>query len=99
MYTISALWTHAREGLDITTVIFSNRRYAILDMELGRVGADAGEAARSLLDLSRPPLDFTALAAGMGVPASRAATAEDFAAQFSKALAEPGPHLIEALIA
>jgi acetolactate synthase I/II/III large subunit len=100
MYTISALWTHAREGLDITTVIFSNRRYAILAMELSRVGAaDAGEAARSLLDLSRPPLDFTALAAGMGVPASRATTAEEFAAQLSKALAEPGPHLIEALIA
>jgi acetolactate synthase-1/2/3 large subunit len=100
MYTISALWTHARENLDITTVIFSNRRYAILDMELGRVGATtAGEAARGLLDLSRPPLDFTALAAGMGVPASRAATAEEFAAQLGKALAEPGPHLIEALIA
>jgi acetolactate synthase-1/2/3 large subunit len=69
-------------------------------MELGRVGAAAaGEAARSLLDLSRPPLDFTALAAGMGVPASRATTAEEFAAQLSKALAEPGPHLIEALLA
>lgn len=100
MYTIAALWTQARECLDITTVIFSNRRYAILDMELGRVGATAaGEAARSLLDLSRPSLDFTALAAGMGVPASRATTAEEFAAQLSKALAEPGPHLIEALIA
>ena len=101
MYTISALWTHAREGLDITTVIFSNRRYAILDMELARTGAGAaaGEAARGLLDLSRPPLDFTALAAGMGVPASRAATAEEFAAQLGKALAEPGPHLIEAMIA
>ena len=55
MYTISALWTHAREQLDVTTVIFSNRRYAILGMELDRVGAiAAGEAARSLLDLSRP---------------------------------------------
>jgi acetolactate synthase-1/2/3 large subunit len=100
MYTIPALWTHAREGLDITTVIFSNRSYAILAMELSRVGAAAaGEAARGLLDLSRPPLDFTALAAGMGVPASRAATAGEFAAQLGMALAEPGPHLIEALIA
>ena len=99
MYTISALWTHAREGLDITTVIFSNRSYAILAMELGRVGAvAAGEAARSLLDLSRPDLDFTALAAGLGVPATRATTAAGFAAQFRRALAEPGPHLIEALI-
>jgi acetolactate synthase I/II/III large subunit len=99
MYTISALWTHAREQLDITTVIFSNRSYAILAMELDRVGAVAtGEAARSLLSLSRPPLDFTALAAGMGVPASRADTAEEFAAHLRQALAEPGPHLIEAII-
>ena len=61
MYTISALWTQAREGLDVTTIIFNNRSYAILEMELDRVGAvAAGEAARSLLDLSRPDLDFIA---------------------------------------
>jgi acetolactate synthase-1/2/3 large subunit len=96
MYTISALWTHAREQLDITTVIFRNHAYAILGMELGRVGATAaGDAARSLLDLRRPSLDFTALAQGMGIPASRAATAAQFAGQLRRALAEPGPHLIE----
>jgi acetolactate synthase I/II/III large subunit len=99
MYTISALWTHAREQLDITTIIFSNRSYAILGMELDRVGALAtGQAARSLLDLSRPDIDFTALATGMGVPASRARTAAEFAAQLRRALAEPGPHLIEAVL-
>jgi acetolactate synthase I/II/III large subunit len=99
MYTISALWTHAREQLDITTVIFSNRRYAILDLELQRVGAAAGgAAARSLFDLSRPDLDFTALARGMGVPAARAADAGEFADELRRALAEPGPHLIEALV-
>jgi acetolactate synthase-1/2/3 large subunit len=100
MYTVSALWTHAREQLDITTIIFSNRSYAILNMELARTGAvAAGEAARSLLDLSRPAIDFTALAAGLGVPASRAVTAGELAAQLQHALAEPGPHLIEAAIA
>ncbi len=99
MYTISALWTQAREGLDVTTVIFSNRSYAILGMELGRVGADgAGDAARSLLDLSRPDLGFVAMATGMGVPASRATTAPEFASQLRRALAEPGPHLIEAMV-
>jgi acetolactate synthase I/II/III large subunit len=99
MYTISALWTYAREGLDITTVIFSNRRYAILRMELGRVGAAApGGAAASLLDLSPPDLDFAALAAGMGVPAARVTTAGEFAAELRRALAEPGPHLIEAVL-
>jgi acetolactate synthase-1/2/3 large subunit len=99
MYTISALWTHAREQLDITTVIFSNRRYAILGMELDRVGASGGgERARSLFDLSRPDIDFTALASGMGVPASRATTASELAEQLRRAFAEPGPHLIEALV-
>jgi acetolactate synthase-1/2/3 large subunit len=99
MYTISALWTHAREQLDITTVIFSNRSYAILNMELDRTGAQAtGESTRGLLDLSRPGLGFTALAEGMGVPASRAQTAAEFAAQLGRALAEPGPHLIEAVV-
>src|SRR6202042_853472 len=79
MYTISALWTQAREQLDVTTVIFNNRSYAILGMELGRVGAASpaagpagpADAARALLDLSRPDLDFVALATGMGVPATR----------------------------
>jgi acetolactate synthase-1/2/3 large subunit len=99
MYTLSALWTQAREGLDVTTVIFNNSSYAVLRMELQRVGAQAsGDAAKSLLDLSRPDLDFVSLATGMGVPASRATTAEELAAQLGRALAEPGPHLIEAVV-
>ena len=100
MYTISALWTHAREGLDITTVIYNNAAYAILRLELAAVGADAaaGRAARSLLDLDRPRLDFVALATGMGVPATRAETAEELAAALAKAAAEPGPHLVEAMV-
>jgi acetolactate synthase I/II/III large subunit len=99
MYTISALWTHAREGLDITTVVFSNRSYAILGMELHRARPDgSGEAARSLLDLSRPALDFTAIATGLGVPATRTTTAGEFASALRRSLAEPGPHLIEAVL-
>jgi acetolactate synthase-1/2/3 large subunit len=101
MYTISALWTHVREGLDITTIVFANRSYAILGMELDRVGAappGPDSAARNLLDLSGPDLDFVALARGMGMPASRAVTCGDLAAQLRAALAEPGPHLIEAIV-
>jgi acetolactate synthase I/II/III large subunit len=99
MYTISALWTHAREQLDIVTIIFSNRRYAILGMELDRVGATAGgQAARRLFDLSKPDIDFAALAGGMGVPATRANTAGELADQLRNALAEPGPHVIEAVV-
>jgi acetolactate synthase-1/2/3 large subunit len=98
MYTITALWTHAREQLDITTVIFSNRRYAILGMELARAGAAPGPAAGSLFDLSRPGIGFTAIAEGMGVPASRAETAGELAGRLRQALGEPGPHLIEAMV-
>jgi acetolactate synthase-1/2/3 large subunit len=99
MYTFQALWTQAREGLDVTTVVLSNRSYAILRMELERVGAEAaGPKAASLFDLTRPDLDFVAMATGLGVPASRVETAEEFARQLEKALAEPGPHLIEAAV-
>jgi acetolactate synthase I/II/III large subunit len=98
LYTIQALWTQAREGLDVTTVIFNNRSYAILNMELGRVGAEAGPRARDLLDLSRPDMDFVSISQGLGVPATRATTAEEFTEQFRRSLAEPGPSLIEAMV-
>ncbi|NIJ10822.1 acetolactate synthase-1/2/3 large subunit [Saccharomonospora amisosensis] len=99
LYTISALWTQARENLNVTTVLLNNRAYAILRMELQRVGAEgSGPKAKELLDLSGPDLDFVKIAEGMGVPASRAATAEELAQQFARAVAEPGPHLIEAMV-
>jgi acetolactate synthase-1/2/3 large subunit len=100
MYTIQSLWTMAREQLDVTVVIFNNRSYAILNIELQRVGADGGGGpkARSQLDLEGPNLDFVKLAEGMGVPAVRVDTGESFADALDRALAEPGPHLIEALV-
>jgi acetolactate synthase-1/2/3 large subunit len=99
MYTIQALWTQAREQLDVTTVICDNSAYAILAGELENVGAaSGGERAGKLLDLGGPSLDFVALATGMGVPATRATTADELAGQFRAALAEPGPHLIDAVL-
>ncbi len=99
LYTISALWTQARENLNVTTVLLNNRAYAILRLELQRVGADAsGPKANELLDLSRPDMDFVKIAEGLGVPATRATTAEELAEQFQRALAEPGPHLIDAIV-
>jgi acetolactate synthase-1/2/3 large subunit len=104
MYTLSALWTHAREQLDVTTIILNNRAYAILRAELDRVGAPptadlpAGHGSASMIDLTRPHLDFVALSEGMGVPATRAQTAEELAVQFAAATAAPGPHLIEAVL-
>lgn len=98
MYTLQALWTQAREKLDVTTVIFANRSYVILNVELNRVGAERGPKARSVLDLHNPVLDWVSLAQGMGVEASRATSAEEFAAQFSSAMSARGPRLIEAVI-
>jgi acetolactate synthase-1/2/3 large subunit len=100
MYTISGLWTQAREQQNITTVIYNNGAYDILRIELQRVGAEStpGPKARDLLDLTRPALVFAKLAEGMGVPARRVSTAEEFTDALSAAFAEPGPHLIEAMV-
>ena len=99
MYTLQALWTQAREALDVTTVIFANRSYAILNIELARVGAgNAGPKAFSMLDLHNPELDWVKLASGMGVEASRATSVEEFATQFASAMKHRGPHLIEVVL-
>jgi acetolactate synthase-1/2/3 large subunit len=99
MYTLQAWWTMARESLDVTTVLLNNHSYAVLNMELDRVGAEAsGPRARDMLDLRRPDIDFAQLAAGMGLHAARAETAEEFSEQLAKALATPGPSVIEAII-
>jgi acetolactate synthase-1/2/3 large subunit len=99
MYTIQALWTMAREQLDVTVLILNNRSYAILNIELERVGADGGGAkARSQLDLAEPNIDFVALASGLGVPSVRVNECEALTAELERAMAEPGPHLIEVVI-
>ncbi len=99
MYTPQSLWSMARESLDVTMVIFANRRYRILDIEMQRTRANGfGPAAGKMIDIGSPALDWAGIAAGMGIPASRAATAGEFAAQFAIAMREPGPRLIEAVI-
>jgi acetolactate synthase-1/2/3 large subunit len=99
MYTLQSLWTMAREQLDVTTVIFANRKYQILEIEMRRTGTESfGEAAQEMMDIGRPDLDWVKLSEGMGVPASRAVTAEEFDRQLRAALNESGPRLIEAVI-
>ena len=99
MYTPSALWTQAREGLNVTTIVYNNAAYAILRMELQRVGAaGAGPKAQRLLDLSDPVTDFAGLATSMGVPGVRVRTGEELARELGRALAEDGPHLIDAVV-
>ncbi|MGB6057302.1 MAG: acetolactate synthase large subunit [Microthrixaceae bacterium] len=98
MYTMQSLWTQARENLDVTTVILNNQSYAILNLELTRVGANPGPKALEMLDLTGPSLDFVSLATGMGVKATRATTAEEFTEQLETALNTPGPNLVEAIL-
>lgn len=98
-YTHQYLWTAAREGLDVITVIYRNGRYGILDTEYRRLGINqVGERAASLFDLGNPDVDWVSLARGFGVGGSRAETCEAFATALTRALAEPGPSLIEAIV-
>ena len=99
MYTLQALWSMAREQLNVTSIIFNNASYSVLNIELERVGGgEAGDKARSQFDLTGPVLDFTRLAQGMGVHAVRVSTAEELNKALEYALSQPGPHLIEAMV-
>ncbi len=104
LYTLQALWTQARERLNVTTVLINNAAYAVLRMELARTLADqtgagqAGDRAERMLDLSDPTPDFTQLSIGLGVPASRVTTVAELDRALRQAYADPGPHLIEAIV-
>ncbi len=99
LYTVQALWTQAREDLDVTTLIFANRSYQILKGELANVGAgNPGRRALDMLDIDRPTLDWVSLAKGMGVPASRVETADALVKVLGGTLREKGPRLIEVVL-
>ena len=98
MYTVQSLWTQAREKLDITTVLLSNRKYQILLGELANVGANPGRTALDMMDIGNPDINWPALAGSMGVEAARTDTAEGFADLLSHSLKRSGPFLIELLI-
>ncbi len=96
LYTVQALWTESREGLDITTLLCSNKTYHILEMEFSRAGiSTAGTAASTLTSLSRPDVNWVEIAWGFGVPAVSVDTAETLADEIKRSLREEGPHLIE----
>lgn len=101
MYTISALWTMARENLDVTVIVFNNRKYSILELEFSRTGARGGTPgpkAASTLDIGSPTMDFVSMAQGMGVQAGSARTAQAFNALLEEAMLSHGPRLIEAVL-
>jgi acetolactate synthase-1/2/3 large subunit len=99
MYTLQALWTQARERLNVKTIVCNNRRYNILGIELMRAGAkEVGKQAQSLIGLTQPAIDWVSLAKGMGVHGARVETAEELTRELERALAEAGPQLIEAIL-
>jgi len=98
MYTLQALWTQAREVLDITTIVYANRSYAILKHELKNVEANSGDIALAMMELNAPELDWVSLAQGMGVQAIKATTVAQFKSALDTGLALKGPYLIEAVI-
>ena len=99
MYTVQALWTQARESLDVTTIILDNRSYAILKAELANVGSsNSVRTAHAMMELDRPALDWVSLARGMGVEAGRATTMEEFNRQLDAGLRSEGPYLIDLVL-
>ncbi len=95
MYTIQSLWTQAREGLNITTIIFANNSYAILKAEYANMGAGTpGERALAMIDIDRPSIDWQAMAKSMGVRSVAVDTAEAFHKAMTDSVREDGPCLI-----
>jgi len=98
MYTVQALWTMARESLQIGVLIFANRAYRILQGELLGVGARIqGDKAAAMLSLASPAIDWVSLARGQGVPGVRVDTAEALAKALRDGWASRGPWLVEAV--
>jgi acetolactate synthase-1/2/3 large subunit len=96
MYTLQALWTMAREGLDITTVVFANRDYAVLKREFSYLGVGKpGPRASEMFEIGRPDLDWVQLSQGMGVPGTRVTSLAEFAKALRKGFEGEGPSLIE----
>jgi acetolactate synthase-1/2/3 large subunit len=96
MYTLQALWTMAREGLNVTSVVFANRAYAVLQWEYSGLGVgNPGPRATDLFSIGRPDIDWVAMAKSMGVPANRATSLDTFGELLRKSFATEGPALIE----
>ena len=99
MYTVQALWSQAHEKANVITLICSNRKYSIIELECLMAGYTClGAESRALMNLTNPPLDWVGLSRGMGVPAASVTTAEELAKEFKAALKESGPHLIEVVL-
>ncbi|MEW6213207.1 MAG: thiamine pyrophosphate-dependent enzyme, partial [Acidobacteriota bacterium] len=96
MYTLQSLWTQAREGLNVTTLLCANNSYRVLGVEMMRAGIkQAGAQAQSMIDLSNPKIDWVQMSQSVGVPATRVDTADSLVRELERALSSQGPRLIE----
>ncbi|MEQ1615643.1 MAG: thiamine pyrophosphate-dependent enzyme, partial [Hyphomicrobiaceae bacterium] len=99
MYTVQALWTEAREKLDILTLVWANRAYRILRGELMNVGAkNPGRKAHDMLSLESPTIDWVSLAKGMGVEARRVETVDQLVGAIKAGVRHKGPYLVEVVL-
>jgi acetolactate synthase-1/2/3 large subunit len=96
MYTLQALWTMAREQLNVAVLVFANRRYAILESEFRNTGSGTpGPRARSMLEIGGPDLDWVQLARAQGCEAGSADDLASLARELERAMACTGPYLIQ----
>ncbi len=87
-YSIQALATAAALGVPVTVLVLENREYAILKWFAARENTPKAPG----LDL--PAVDFTALAAGYGVPSEVASTVEELRAALERGRDGDGPLLV-----
>ena len=96
MYTLQALWTMAREKLDVTIVVFANRDYSVLKREFSYLGIGSpGARAREMFEIGHPDLEWVELAKGMGVQGIRVDSLDAFGKALQSCLEGTGPSLIE----
>ena len=99
MYTIQSLWTQAREGLNVTTIVFANRTYQILKTEYNAMGAGTpGPQALAMIDIDRPTIDWVGMGKSLGCRSVRVEEAGEFFKTLQASFREPGPTLIEVVL-
>lgn len=95
LYSIQALWSAAHLGLPVTYVILNNRSYRIIKE---RLLAGRNTDRFTGMDFRDPPLDFVALASGLGMQAQRVTEPTDLRHVLQQAVASGKPNLIEVMI-
>lgn len=99
MYTVQALWTQARENLNVLTVVWANRTYKILKDELSNVGLpNPGPTALAMMDLGNPDIGWVDIARGLGIEGQQVRTTQEFIDAFREGVAAKGPRLIEVVL-